>query len=184
MNVIETYPQLIGYDPEVFEYFREQYVFKSVYHDHPWFIKDLLFIRSHLCGYDYNLTYPQTGGPIPSGGLNVSAGGDSVPFLQSRSRSSSAKSLKAIASYITSLEEPANKKRAAEPKYAAVQREKMKRAWKKGKRDLSGRANGTIDPWYGCFLGAEVQDYALNFSLPWSTSPSLILYRAGVLIGI
>ena len=26
MNVIETYPQLINYDPEVFEYFREQYV--------------------------------------------------------------------------------------------------------------------------------------------------------------
>ena len=36
------------------------------------------------------------------------------------------------------------------------------------KRDLSGRANGTIDPWYGCDLYDEMIDYALNFSLPWS----------------
>ncbi|KAI0738607.1 alpha/beta-hydrolase [Daedaleopsis nitida] len=37
---LETYPQLIGYDTEVFKYFREQ---------------------EHLCGYDLNLTYPQEG---------------------------------------------------------------------------------------------------------------------------
>lgn len=37
------------------------------------------------------------------------------------------------------------------------------------KRDLSGRANGTIDPWYECDLYDEMIDYALNFSLPWST---------------
>lgn len=36
------------------------------------------------------------------------------------------------------------------------------------KRDLSGRANGTIDPWYGCFLFYEVVDYAINFTFPWS----------------
>ena len=39
------------------------------------------------------------------------------------------------------------------------------------KRDLSGRANGTIDPWYACFLALELRDYALNFSLPWSAFP-------------
>lgn len=37
------------------------------------------------------------------------------------------------------------------------------------KRDLTGRANGTIDPWYLCDLLDEVVDYALNFSVPWST---------------
>lgn len=36
------------------------------------------------------------------------------------------------------------------------------------KRDLSGRANGTIDPYYKCDLIDEVLDYALNFSAPWS----------------
>lgn len=37
------------------------------------------------------------------------------------------------------------------------------------KRNLSGRANGTIDPWYQCDLTDQVAEYALNFSLPWST---------------
>lgn len=36
------------------------------------------------------------------------------------------------------------------------------------KRDLSGRPNGTLDPFYLCDLLDEVADYALNFSLPWS----------------
>lgn len=44
-------------------------------------------------------------------------------------------------------------------------REEKRQAWK---RDLSGRANGTIDPFYGCFLLSEVTDYAQNFSFPWS----------------
>ena len=35
------------------------------------------------------------------------------------------------------------------------------------KRDLSGRANGTIDPFYGCFLLDELIDYATNFTFPW-----------------
>lgn len=37
------------------------------------------------------------------------------------------------------------------------------------KRDLTGRANGTIDPYYQCDLFQEMVDYALNYSLPWST---------------
>ena len=35
------------------------------------------------------------------------------------------------------------------------------------KRDLIGRANGTIDPWYGCFIYDEMIDYALNYTYPW-----------------
>lgn len=38
------------------------------------------------------------------------------------------------------------------------------------KRDLTGRANGTIDPYYQCDLFQEMVDYALNYSLPWSKS--------------
>ncbi|KIM90542.1 hypothetical protein PILCRDRAFT_186958 [Piloderma croceum F 1598] len=38
LSVIETYPQLIGYDDEIFAYFKQQ---------------------EHLCGFDLNLTYPQ-----------------------------------------------------------------------------------------------------------------------------
>ncbi|KAF7334471.1 Alpha/beta-hydrolase [Mycena venus] len=40
ITTIETYPQLIGYDPDVYNYFKTQ---------------------EHLCGYDLNLTYPQNG---------------------------------------------------------------------------------------------------------------------------
>ena len=36
------------------------------------------------------------------------------------------------------------------------------------RRDLSMRANGTIDTWYGCLIYDEMIDYALNFSAPWS----------------
>ncbi|KAJ7453029.1 Alpha/Beta hydrolase protein [Mycena galericulata] len=36
------------------------------------------------------------------------------------------------------------------------------------KRDLAGRPNGTLDPWYGCFIWDEMYDYALNFSFPWT----------------
>ena len=54
-------------------------------------------------------------------------------------------------------------------------REEKLAAWKKEKRDLTGRANGTIDPFYGCSLMDEVYDYALNFSFPWSTRIFLIL---------
>ena len=43
-------------------------------------------------------------------------------------------------------------------------REEARQQWK---RDLSGRANGTIDPFYGCFLLDELIDYAVNFTFPW-----------------
>ncbi|KAF5361823.1 hypothetical protein D9756_002268 [Leucocoprinus leucothites] len=39
LQILQTYPQLIGYDQQVFKYFEAQ---------------------SHLCNYDVNLTYPQT----------------------------------------------------------------------------------------------------------------------------
>ncbi|KAF9028443.1 alpha/beta-hydrolase [Hymenopellis radicata] len=35
-------------------------------------------------------------------------------------------------------------------------------------RDLSQRANGSIDPWYGCLLLDEYIDYAFNFTYPWN----------------
>jgi carboxypeptidase D len=45
VSVIETFPQLIGYNPDVYNYFAEQ---------------------AHLCGFDLNLTYPQQGGHFSS----------------------------------------------------------------------------------------------------------------------
>lgn len=36
------------------------------------------------------------------------------------------------------------------------------------KRDLTGRSNDSIDPFYGCDLWDEMVDYAKNFTFPWS----------------
>ena len=55
---------------------------------------------------------------------------------------------------------------------APVNLDKRKRglAHREWKRDLSARANGTIDPWYGCDLLDFVMDYAVNFTYPWSSN--------------
>jgi carboxypeptidase D len=44
VRVIETYPQLINYDTQMYDYLRDQ---------------------NHVCNFDLNLTYPQTGGKLP-----------------------------------------------------------------------------------------------------------------------
>ncbi|KAJ7698953.1 Alpha/Beta hydrolase protein [Mycena rosella] len=132
LSVIETFPQLIGYDPEVYTYFKEQ---------------------EHLCGYDINLTYPQNG-IIPSLVFTDALDRD-VPFLE---RAAYAK--RGLVAEITR-------------RYAGLDsdqrdhlaRERERRTWK---RDLSLRANGTLDPWYGCALFPEFIDYALNYSAPWN----------------
>lgn len=66
------------------------------------------------------------------------------------------------------LKNPAMSKRSTLSERELQQRESRRKEWIKEKRDLTGRANGSIDPFYGCFLGSEIQDYALNFSFPWS----------------
>ncbi|KAJ3868604.1 alpha/beta-hydrolase [Lentinula novae-zelandiae] len=63
LQVVETYPQLIGYDTSFYDYIREQ---------------------NHLCGYDLNLTYPQLGGKFPSIEVKYGSIGDRVSGLSRR----------------------------------------------------------------------------------------------------
>ncbi|TBU46827.1 alpha/beta-hydrolase [Dichomitus squalens] len=141
VNVIETYPALIGYDEDVFNYFREQ---------------------THLCGFDLNLTYPQNG-HFPT--LNL--------VRPTTSSALSESILNPTESRARTLKETISEKFAAvhgSPSLAKraefhERREAERQQWK---RDLSGRANGTIDPSYGCFLLDELIDYAVNFTFPWS----------------
>ncbi|KAI0349726.1 alpha/beta-hydrolase [Trametes cingulata] len=143
VNVIETYPALIGYDQDVFNYFRQQ---------------------SHLCGFDLNLTYPQNGHfptlnlvrPTENSGLSQSL----LQPTESRARTTSFQ--KTIAEKFTAVHGKRSLSKRAE---FFERREESRREWK---RDLSGRANGTIDPFYGCFLLDELIDYAVNFTFPWS----------------
>ncbi|RDX51221.1 alpha/beta-hydrolase [Lentinus brumalis] len=129
LTTIETYPQLIGYDPEAFEFFREQ---------------------QHLCGYDLNLTYPQNGHFPTLQFVNPSDPHRSEFQTLAAKRQFFRKTLSKSA-----LAASANIKRSEDGAVA--------------KRDLSMRANGTIDPWYGCFIYDEMIDYAFNFSAPWNT---------------
>jgi len=135
LTVIETYPQLIGYDTQVYEYFKEQ---------------------SHLCGYDLNLTYPQNG-HFPT--LNPP-----LPFADDRLGHRFLK--KDLLKQALAANAFDTRRELTERDLDAhtVRRLEKRDAWK---RDLSGRANGTIDPFYQCDLYDEMIDYALNFSIPW-----------------
>jgi carboxypeptidase D len=44
-------------------------------------------------------------------------------------------------------------------------REEQRQEWK---RSIAGRPNGTLDPYYGCFLFDELWEYAANYSIPWA----------------
>lgn len=158
LTVIETYPQLIGYDPAVYNYFREQYVIPKVYHS----VAHCHVRRTHLCGLDLNLTYPQNG-TFPT--LNPPFPNQNEEMLMVRRNENKSRLFK------RALKEDLFERRTGVSKRdAAVEAERLARRdqWK---RDLSGRANGTIDPWYKCDLYDEMIDYAVNFSLPWSRSP-------------
>ncbi|KAF7308295.1 hypothetical protein HMN09_00677500 [Mycena chlorophos] len=133
LSVIEAFPQLIGYDPAVYSYFKEQ---------------------EHLCGYDINLTYPQNG-IIPAISF-IDAKDRDVPYLERKERMSLAK------------RGPGGIIAEVNRRYAEL--DLSERQDRPAKRDLAGRANGTLDPWYGCALLPEFVDYAVNFSAPWNVS--------------
>ncbi|KAG6332041.1 hypothetical protein ID866_7052 [Astraeus odoratus] len=144
VSILETYPQIIGYDTEVLEYFKEQTV---------------------LCGYDLTLEYPQNG-HFPT--LTFTPGQKSNLEGVASSRKYKAHLTK------QSLMQDAQDRFAAKfaKRNARVSKRERMRSQDVWKRDLAGRANGTIDPWYGCDLYSEMIDYAINFTFPWSLSQS------------
>ncbi|KAJ7250537.1 Alpha/Beta hydrolase protein [Mycena haematopus] len=152
LSVLATYPQLIGYDVAVYNYFKEQ---------------------EHLCGFDVNLTYPQNG-IIPTIGF-IDALDRDVPYAK-----------RDLTAEIEPTEGELNAGQRQKRMFASgslrrglvaeimqryaelepTERDLITR--QRQKRDLSLRANGTLDPWYGCALLPEFIDYALNYSAPWN----------------
>ncbi|KAJ7058539.1 alpha/beta-hydrolase [Mycena amicta] len=139
VTTIETYPELIGFDHDVFNYFKTQ---------------------EHLCGYDLNFTYPQNGHfptlKDPSFGSIFGSG---------KARNGRFKSLKELAAQNGRLRKSKSTS-TDKSKRALIIQEERRQAWK---RDLSNRPNGTLDPYYGCFIYDELLDYAANFSFPWNS---------------
>ena len=154
LTVIETYPQLIGYDPQVYNYFKEQCVKRLV----SFRLSTDIQFRTHLCGLDLNLTYPQNG-TFPT--LNPPMPNHRLSTLDARVKERKTMLFK------KALKQDALERRAGVKKRDLATEEVRFAKRLQWKRDLSGRANGTIDPWYACDLYDEVIDYALNFSLPW-----------------
>ncbi|KAF8141830.1 Alpha/Beta hydrolase protein [Boletus edulis] len=143
VSVLETYPQIIGYDTDVLEYFREQ---------------------TSLCGYDLTLQYPQPE-PLPtltyvSGNNPISSNGSSMKY---RTRLTKQELMQ------EAQDRFAAKLSKRDALFSKHERIRARKAWK---RSLANRANGTIDPWYGCDLYDEMLDYAVNFTFPWSLSKS------------
>lgn len=102
-----------------------------------------------------DLTYPQTGGRFLSINLDPAAHAN----LQRRDNG-----LGFIAEVAARhAQESANG--ALPPRHE--ERIRKREVWK---RDLSGRSNNSIDPYYGCNVWHEMVDYATNFTYPWSES--------------
>ncbi|KIJ40943.1 hypothetical protein M422DRAFT_60536 [Sphaerobolus stellatus SS14] len=99
IKVLETYSQIIDFDPEVFDYFREQ---------------------AHLCWLDINLSYPQ---PVP------------IPTIVLPDIDVTTSSLQSLFKVIP-------RKAGTMPTSLRHSAHRKQDQWK---RDLSGRANGTID---------------------------------------
>ncbi|KAJ7453068.1 alpha/beta-hydrolase [Mycena galericulata] len=141
VTVIETYPQIISYDPDVFNYFRTQ---------------------EHLCGYDLNFTYPQNG---------------HFPTLRDPSFGAHMRHQKigdiSLRTLVVQNRRVSTTSPSTTGKRDLMHREEARQLWK---RDLAGRPNGTLDPWYGCFIWDEMVDYAMNFSFPWSESCLPVVY--------
>ena len=141
--------------------------------------------RAHLCGLDINLTYPQTGGPFPP--VNVIPGANqnvSNPGPDSRSKqgpphrylehSRSAHRRPGMHGIHERgyFEEVLSRYYERERRDNTIPSSSNSLGSSIGhenwKRDLTGRSNNSIDPWYGCFLWDEMVDYAVNFTFPWS----------------
>ncbi|KAF8659838.1 hypothetical protein AX16_001723 [Volvariella volvacea WC 439] len=150
-SVVETFPQLIGYDVDVYEYLKEQ---------------------NHLCGYDLNLTYPQDGilPPVPL----VLPTARVVPGFEQHQFTNKKKFLSKLFSRAAALEAEVNElekidrveKRGGLAKRAWIEEREEKRL--EFKRDIGERQNGTLDPWYGCLILDFFIDYAINYTYPWN----------------
>ena len=117
-------------------------------------------VRTHLCGYDLNLTYPQDGhfptiSPPLATLLPTIIANTTKPKRQIFNAALKSDSFARLQGPFRGTNELESHPRKAK-----------REAWK---RNLAERANGTIDPTYACDLYDEMVDYALNFSMPWST---------------
>ena len=142
---MQTYPQLFGFNTDVYEYFVEQY---------------------NLCGYNLTLSYPSTS-PYPtlraSGHLSNSSGDDSSDDDDSddtdTGENDAAKRIKRLLDLYDA--------QAGMAVDDALVRKYRKRATDTAGTPPHLSPTGVIDPDYQCHVLKHLEDYAKNYTAPW-----------------
>ncbi|KAJ6524154.1 Alpha/Beta hydrolase protein [Mycena capillaripes] len=144
LRVIETYPQLINYDTAMYDYLREQ---------------------THICKFDLNLTYPQTGGKLPYTRIKKGLLDHRLPQPTRRRRvgADAGVAVREEDDFMQELHERWRAMPEAHRRRAPEERELARRAWM---RETFGE--GAMNPFWGCDLRDTAMVYALNFTYPWS----------------
>ena len=110
-----------------------------------------------LCGYNLTLEYPQPAHfPTLNAPISYDSGG---PYGKANAKLTKQRLAHDARDQLAAkLDERGN---------TFLEHNERLRAREVWKRDLAGRANGTIDPLYQCDLYSEMVDYAINFTFPW-----------------
>ncbi|KAJ7737771.1 alpha/beta-hydrolase [Mycena maculata] len=133
LHVIETYPQLINYDTQMYDYLREQ---------------------NHLCKFDLNLTYPQTGGKLPYTRIKKGELGHRLPQPpRRRDLGSAAHPARRDTTTKASKTSAAGSGATPPPELPLP--------------PFNTTLTGKINAFFGCDLRDTAMLYALNFTYPW-----------------
>jgi carboxypeptidase D len=127
--------------------------------------------RSHLCKFDLNLTYPQTGGHFPP----VTTHHGSHSTLQNQTQADPSNVKGRAAQKVTQVPNRdfasevayrfAQRREAGEPEQPLHKKMRKRAAWTADATNSSG-----INTQYGCDLWQEMVDYAVNYTFPWCKS--------------
>jgi carboxypeptidase D len=132
VSLIETHPELINFNISVYEEF---------------------LAKSHLCGYDLNLTYPQTGGHFPV----LKNGFEDQELADIESRRDMLGRFQSLVKHISMTKAQAQSPRKSFPPASYTQR-----------RTLETRSDVVLDPDAKCAILSELWSYTESYVAPWS----------------
>ncbi|KAJ7048643.1 alpha/beta-hydrolase [Mycena amicta] len=171
LRVVETYPQLVNYDTKMYDYLREQ---------------------NHLCKFDLNLTYPQTGGKLPYTRIKKGLLDHRLPQPTRRRRAG----LNEADDFMAELHERWLALPEEEKKRSAEEKEARRKVWMRetlgedaktktttteeahptggdlpsipGFPGFNTTLTGKLNRFFGCDLRDTMLIYALNHTYPWN----------------
>jgi carboxypeptidase D len=133
VSLIETHPELINFNITMYEEF---------------------VAKSHLCGYDLNLTYPQTGGHFPV----LKNGFEDRKHADIESRQDMLGRLQSLVNHVLMTKAQAQSARRSFPPASYVFE----------RRALQAQPNVTLDPHHQCAILNELLYYVRDHVAPWS----------------